>query len=150
MVGCHHRLNGHGFGWTPGVGDRQGGLVCSSSWGCKESDMTERLNWTEPQTDHSSLTKLSKVRKECKRLKQLLYKAEFWRWLCLFSQTRSRTDALPEAWINWWDNCREKIQVLSFHFLWLLLLPPGYIIIIKHQIILVPWNKRSRTEITSP
>ena len=47
MVGWHHRLNGHGFGWTPGVGDEQGGLVCCSSWGCKESDMTEQLNWTE-------------------------------------------------------------------------------------------------------
>ena len=47
MVGWHHRLNGHGFGWTPGVGDGQGGLVCCSSWGRKESDMTERLNWTE-------------------------------------------------------------------------------------------------------
>ena len=48
MVGWHHRLNGHGFGWTQGVGDGQGGLVCCSSWGCKESaDMTERLSWTE-------------------------------------------------------------------------------------------------------
>ena len=47
MVGWHHRLYGHGFGWTPGVGDGQGGLACCSSWGHKESDMTERLNWTE-------------------------------------------------------------------------------------------------------
>ena len=47
MVGWHHRLDGHGFGWTPGVGDGQGGLVCCSSWGRKKSDMTERLNWTE-------------------------------------------------------------------------------------------------------
>ena len=47
MVGWHHGLNGHGFGWTPGVGDEQGGLVCCSSWGRKESDTTERLNWTE-------------------------------------------------------------------------------------------------------
>ena len=47
MVGWHHQLNGHGFGWTPGVGDGQGGLVCCSSWGCKESDTTEQLNWTE-------------------------------------------------------------------------------------------------------
>ena len=46
MVGWYHRLNGHGFGWTPGVGDGQGGLVCCSSWGRKESDMTEQLNWT--------------------------------------------------------------------------------------------------------
>ena len=47
MVGWHHRHNGHGFGWTPGVGDGQGGLVCCSSWGHKESDTTEWLNWTE-------------------------------------------------------------------------------------------------------
>ena len=47
MVGWHHRLNGHGFGWTPGVGDEQGGLVCCGSWGRKDSDTTERLNWTE-------------------------------------------------------------------------------------------------------
>ena len=47
MVGWHHWLNGHGFGWTPGVGDGQGALVCHGSWGRKESDMTERLNWTE-------------------------------------------------------------------------------------------------------
>ena len=44
MVGWHHRLNGHEFGWAPGVGDRQGGLKCYSSWGRKELDMTERLN----------------------------------------------------------------------------------------------------------
>ena len=47
MVRWHHRLNRHGFGWTPGVGDGQGGLVCCGSWRCKELDMTERLNWTE-------------------------------------------------------------------------------------------------------
>ena len=41
MVGWHHRLDAHGFGWTPGVGDGQGGLVCCSSWGRKESDMTK-------------------------------------------------------------------------------------------------------------
>ena len=34
-------INGHGFGWTPGVGDGQGGLACCGSWGCKESDTTE-------------------------------------------------------------------------------------------------------------
>ena len=47
MVGWHHRLNGHEFEWTPEVGDGQGGLACSSSWGRKESDTTEPLNWTE-------------------------------------------------------------------------------------------------------
>ena len=41
------RLNGHGFGWTLGVGNGQGGLACCGSWSRTESDMTERLNWTE-------------------------------------------------------------------------------------------------------
>ena len=45
MVGWHHRLNGHEFEETPGVGGGQGGLACCSPWGCKESDMTELLNW---------------------------------------------------------------------------------------------------------
>ena len=44
MVGWHHRLNGHEFGWTLGVRDGQGGLACCDSWGRKESDTTERLN----------------------------------------------------------------------------------------------------------
>ena len=47
MVGWHHRPNGHGFGWTPGVSNGQGGLVCCSSWGRKDSDTTKWLNWTE-------------------------------------------------------------------------------------------------------
>ena len=46
MVRWYHRLR-HGFGWIPGVSDRQGGLVCCGSWGRKKSGMTERLNWTE-------------------------------------------------------------------------------------------------------
>ena len=47
MAGWHHRLDGHEFGWTPGVGDGQGGLACCNSWGHKESDTTEQMNWTE-------------------------------------------------------------------------------------------------------
>ena len=47
MVGWHHQLNGHEFGYTLGVCDRQGGLACCSPWGCKELDTTEQLNWTE-------------------------------------------------------------------------------------------------------
>ena len=41
LVGWHHQLDGHGFGWTPGVGDGQGGLACCGSWSRKESDTTE-------------------------------------------------------------------------------------------------------------
>ena len=47
MAGWHHRLDGHEFGWTPGVGDGQGGLVCYDSRGRKESDAIEQLNWTD-------------------------------------------------------------------------------------------------------
>ena len=47
MVGWHHWLNGHGFGWAPGVGVGEGGGACCNSWGRKELDATERLNWTE-------------------------------------------------------------------------------------------------------
>jgi len=46
MAGWHHWLDGRASEWTPGVGDGQGGLACCDSWGHKESDMTEWLNWT--------------------------------------------------------------------------------------------------------
>ena len=44
MDGWHHQLNGHGFGYTLGVGDGQGGLAYCGSWGGKELDTTEGLN----------------------------------------------------------------------------------------------------------
>ena len=47
MAGWYHWLDGRESEWTPGVGDGQGGLLCCYSWGCKESDTTEWLNWTE-------------------------------------------------------------------------------------------------------
>ena len=47
MAGWHHWLNGCESGWTLGVGDGQGGLVCCDSWGCKESDTTEPLIWSD-------------------------------------------------------------------------------------------------------
>ena len=52
MVGWYHWLNGHGFGWIPGVGDGQGGLACCGSWGRKESNMTELPNWTKNNVCH--------------------------------------------------------------------------------------------------
>ena len=54
MVGWHHRLKGHESEWKPGVGDGTGGLACCSSWGHKESDITERLNSTEPDAQGGS------------------------------------------------------------------------------------------------
>ena len=51
MAGWHHWLDGREFEQTPRVGDGQGGLAGCNSWGHKESDTTERLNWTELSLD---------------------------------------------------------------------------------------------------
>ena len=47
MAGWHHQLDGHEFESTPGVSDGKGGLACCDLWGHKESDTTERVNWTD-------------------------------------------------------------------------------------------------------
>ena len=70
MIGWYHRLDGHGFGWTPGVGDGQGGLVCCGSWGDKELDTTERrteLNWETKilQAMHKAKKKKSCSKSSC-------------------------------------------------------------------------------------
>ena len=66
MAGWHHQLDGHEFEWTPGFGYGQGGLVCCDSWGHKESDTTEQLNWTEPQLVLAEIFSLNKVDKKDK------------------------------------------------------------------------------------
>ena len=61
MVGWHHQLDGHEFEQALGIGDGQGSLVCCSPWDPKESDMTERLNWTELKTDGRILLSFLKI-----------------------------------------------------------------------------------------
>ena len=56
MAGWYHWLNGHEFEWTPGVGNGQGGLACCDSWGRKELDTTERLNWAQLKETNSLYT----------------------------------------------------------------------------------------------
>ena len=58
MIGWHHWLGGYEFEWFPGVGDGQGRLACCSPCGHKESDTTERLNWTELKVNASSLSRV--------------------------------------------------------------------------------------------
>ena len=58
MAGWHHWLDGRESQWTPEVGDGQGGLACCDSWGRKESDTTERLNWTEQEKDKQNFKNL--------------------------------------------------------------------------------------------
>ena len=48
----HHQLNGHEFEQAPEIGDGQGSLTCCSPWGHKESDTTNRLNWTDGTGNH--------------------------------------------------------------------------------------------------
>ena len=57
MAGWRHRLYGHECEWTPGGGDGQGGLACCDSWGRKELDTTEWLNWTEELVNSKSIHK---------------------------------------------------------------------------------------------
>ena len=54
MAGWHHWLDGRESEWTPGVGYGQGDLACCNSWGWKESDKTELLNWTDPPVKQES------------------------------------------------------------------------------------------------
>ena len=63
MVGRHHQVKGHEFGWTPGVGDGQWGLACCSPWGRKESNTTEQLNWTEIAHMKKKITLLPQIYK---------------------------------------------------------------------------------------
>ena len=83
MVGWHHRLNGLEFGWTLGVGDGQGGLTCCGPWGCKDSDTTERLDWTEwfLEYDSKSASNKSKSRQVKLPLRSLyIQKKQLTKW----------------------------------------------------------------------
>ena len=71
MAGWHHRPDGREFEWTPGVGDGQGGLACCDSRGRKESDTTERLNWTET---HRWNLKTEKENSPWKQTENLLFR----------------------------------------------------------------------------
>ena len=81
MAGWHHLLNGRKFEWTPGVGDGQGGLACCNSWGHKESDTTEWLNWTETKSyRRKKITKnrveISQI--ESRKTKEKINKTKCW------------------------------------------------------------------------
>ena len=68
MAGWHHWLDGCESEWTPGVGDGQGGLACCNSWGRKESDTTERLNWTERNWKELTLCYVNSILKLLKTM----------------------------------------------------------------------------------
>ena len=80
MAGWHHQLDGREFGWTPGVGDGQGGLECCDSWGRKESDTTERLNWTELNWCWIVKVKVKRASLAAQLVKNLPAMQETWVW----------------------------------------------------------------------
>ena len=80
MAGWHHQLYGREFGWTPGVGDGQGGLECCDSWGRKESDTTERLNWTELNWCWIVKVKVKRASLAAQLVKNLPAMQETWVW----------------------------------------------------------------------
>ena len=84
MAGWHQRLDGREFEWTPGVGDGQGGLACCDSWGHKESDTTEQLNWTDTLNSYLSRVKtIRKVKYSFKKCYKTII-SSFSQLLCIF------------------------------------------------------------------
>ena len=127
MAGWHHRLDGNEFEWTPGVGDGQGGLVCCNSWGCKESDTTERLNWTEDVPSRIQLPPSQRVPLKYHPLMEnslnipglmLLTLSLGKTWLILLCKyqktTRPGKDTSPNQWRTFWQKwtCKSCHAVL--------------------------------------
>ena len=69
MAELHHWIDGREFEWTPGIGDGQGGLACCNSWGRRESDTTEWLNWTELYVPMDMSSELLRCLPSCQRPK---------------------------------------------------------------------------------
>ena len=86
MVGWHHWLNGHRFGWIPGAGNGQGGLACGGSRGRKDSDTTEWLNWTKLSHMRPSIRLTSYFPLKSMETKRLIFlKMLFYFFFCFFT-----------------------------------------------------------------
>ena len=91
MVGWHHRQNGHGFEWTPGVGDGRGGLACCDSWGRQESDTTEQLIL-------SDLTEHLLFARQCFRCQEHDKVPELTEWEKLCANHKSDMGSVPRTY----------------------------------------------------
>ena len=116
MVGWHHQLDGHGFGWTLATGDGQGSLARYGSWGHKESDTTEQLNWTELKkklnTINSRGRRVKYLSSYIRKNKQGTFNAipflPSGAWTCL---QRSCT---LHSWILIWESANSRILLQLF------------------------------------
>ena len=105
MVWWHHQLNRHESEWTPGVGDGQGSLACCSPWGYKESDMTERLDWTELSRTKDK----GRTESDTKIIEQIhlaVARAMFkdtkrWRWWLRLGRQQGPERATWHRWDRW-------------------------------------------------
>ena len=112
----HHWLAAHEFGWSPGVGDGQGGLACCDSWGCKESDTTEQLNWPESYNRKIIQLGLTHSYEHIKR-------GVFSSWLQIGSQIleawgKFESPAAAVMWQGLWDwpkaqHCKQNVGAES-------------------------------------
>ena len=113
MAGWYHWLDGCESQWTPGVGDGQGGLACCNSWGRKESDMTEWLNWAETMWNficitHKNICKLKK-RQATRSVNMLIFLS------INFSSTQAYTLNQKMITFNWFLY-RGKNHQIKLHF----------------------------------
>ena len=93
IVGWHHRLDGHEFEQPLGIGDGQGSLVCCSPWGCRESETTEWLNWTDDLSNsHVRIWELEQ--KKAKHQRTDVFKLWVWRRLLRVPWTARRSNQL--------------------------------------------------------
>ena len=107
MAGWHHQLDGHEFEWSPGVGDGQAGLACCDSWGRKESDTTEWLNWLTDWCRETSLVKKVSV---CFMPSPISAQNEVYSMLLILSQT-NLNQIIPPAL----SECPETIPSEILH-----------------------------------
>ena len=117
MAGWHHWLDGHESQWTPGVGDGQRGLACCDSWGRKESDTTERLNWTELSCIFSDFSK-----DESRKIKKTDFRPE--ERDVLVAQMVKNLSAMRETWVwslGWEDPLEQEMATHSSILAWRIL-----------------------------
>ena len=141
MAGWHHLFDWREFECTPGVGDGQGGLACCDSWGHKESDRTERLNWTEGTSLVAHLVKTQSAELLNKKKKDSICNAEDPSWIPgsgrspgegigyplqyswdpLVAQRVKNTSAMQETWVQilgWGDPLEDGMATHSSIIAW--------------------------------
>ena len=107
MAGWHHRLDGREFQWTPGVGDGQGGLACCNSWGRKESDVTEWLNWTNDMWSFAGSSKKQESSRKSSISALLTMPKPLTVWITINCGKFWRRWKYQSTWPASWETCMQ-------------------------------------------